>query len=107
MNLADVNAIASGLPNAEPGKPFRSDTRTWHVGGKNFLFIRDQTDPLHINVKTDPDQARKLRKDYAAIQPGYHMNKKYWSTIVLDGSVPQGLVKELIERSYHLVLGET
>jgi predicted DNA-binding protein (MmcQ/YjbR family) len=106
VDLKDVNSIAARLPDAAPGHPFKSDTSTWRVGDKNFLFIRPTMDPLHINVKTDPTEAKRLRKAYAAIQPGYHMNKKYWSTIVLDGTVPDDLVRKLIEDSYHLVVGE-
>jgi predicted DNA-binding protein (MmcQ/YjbR family) len=59
--------------------------------------------PARINLKCDPERSLELREDYEAITPGYHMNKRHWNTVVLDGSVPTALVRELIGHSYDLV----
>lgn len=56
-----------------------------------------------INLKADPDEAIELRERYPAVQPGYHMNKKHWNTIVMDNSIPDRLIKEWIDNSYKLV----
>ena len=56
-----------------------------------------------MNLKCDPDRAVELREEHETIIPGYHMNKKHWNTLILDGSLPAGLVKELIRHSYDLV----
>ena len=58
---------------------------------------------LQFNVKCDPDKAIELREEHACVLPGYHMNKKHWNTIVVDGSVPSKQLKEWIDWSYDLV----
>lgn len=57
-----------------------------------------------INLKCDPEQAAELREQYPAVQPGYHMNKKHWNTVQMDGSLPDKLVKNWIDNSYNLVV---
>jgi predicted DNA-binding protein (MmcQ/YjbR family) len=69
-----------------------------------FCLISEDADPLQMNLKCDPDDALALRNQYEAILPGYHMNKKHWNTLVLDGSLPERLVNELIDHSYDLVV---
>ena len=68
-----------------------------------FLLIPLDTDPLRFNAKCDPERAIQLREEYSGIVPGYHMNKKLWNTVLLDGSVPGKLVRELIDHSYELI----
>ena len=62
-----------------------------------------QAEPLTINLKADPVDAVILRKQYAAVQPGYHMNKKHWNTITLDGGIPDEEIRRMIDESYRLV----
>lgn len=57
-----------------------------------------------INLKCDPEQAAELREQYLAVQPGYHMNKKHWNTVLMDGSLPDKLTKTWIDDSYNLVV---
>jgi predicted DNA-binding protein (MmcQ/YjbR family) len=71
-----------------------------------FALISEDSDPLWLNLKCDPDDALALREQYEAIQPGYHMNKKHWNTITIDGSLPDALVFELIDHSYDLVVSK-
>jgi predicted DNA-binding protein (MmcQ/YjbR family) len=61
--------------------------------------------PLEVSVKCDPELAVELRASYAAIRPGYHLNKRHWNTVTLDGSVPDRMVRDLVEDSYDLVVG--
>jgi predicted DNA-binding protein (MmcQ/YjbR family) len=73
------------------------------VGGKMFALSTLARTPLEVSVKCDPELAVALRAGYAAIRPGYHLNKRHWNTITLDGSVSDQLVRDLIEDSYDLV----
>ena len=83
--------------------PFDDTTLVFKVGNKIFLLTSLEGD-LSINVKCDPDLAIRLRSDYEAVLPGYHMNKKHWNTINLNGSIPNELIYQLIAHSYQLVV---
>jgi len=67
-------------------------------------LIAWQNDPLTITLKADPIDSLILRRQYAAVKPGYHMNKKHWNTVTLDGSVPDDEVRQMIDESYELVV---
>lgn len=84
--------------------PFGEDVLVYKVEGKVFLLTRVEEHPLTINLKCDPDHAIELREQYDAVTPGYHMNKKHWNTVVLDGSVPVGEVLQMIDHSYEQVV---
>ena len=91
-------------PAVEETLPFGPDTLVFKVAGKVFLLAGLDNDPLSFNVKCDPDLAIELRERYDAVQPGYHMNKKHWNTVTVDGSVSGKLLKEWIDHSYELVV---
>ncbi len=103
MNIDQLREYALAKPVTEETLPFGPDVLVMKVNGKVFLLIPLDTDPLQFNAKCDPERAVELREQYASILPGYHMNKQHWNTIILDGSVPMKLVKELIDHSYELV----
>lgn len=103
MNIGQLIDFALSLPNVEESFPFGENVLVLKVKGKMFLGINLTADPLRINAKCDPERAITLREEYEAIQPGYHMNKKHWNTIFLDGSISMKLVEELIHDSYRLV----
>jgi predicted DNA-binding protein (MmcQ/YjbR family) len=73
------------------------------VGGKIFCLMNLDKDPS-VNLKCDPSLAIELREANPAIIPGYHMNKKHWNTLVLDGSLSNALIQQMIDHSYNLVL---
>jgi predicted DNA-binding protein (MmcQ/YjbR family) len=83
--------------------PFGDDVLVVKVNGKIFVLIRMNVVPIRINLKCDPELAIELRERYAAVIPGYHMNKKYWNTVVLDGSIPPKEVYKMIDHSFDLV----
>ncbi|MDQ6884516.1 MAG: MmcQ/YjbR family DNA-binding protein [Candidatus Dormibacteraeota bacterium] len=87
--------------------PFGPDVRLFKVGGKVFAICPNAAVPDHITLKCDPGLADRLRQDYAAITPGYHTNKRHWNTVRLDGSIPTGLVRRMLENSYGLVRATT
>jgi predicted DNA-binding protein (MmcQ/YjbR family) len=84
--------------------PFGADTAVYKVGGKMFALIPRQAEPPSVSLKCDPEWAEVLRNAYVAVLPGYHLNKKHWNTIVLDGSLPDEELEELIQHSYDLVV---
>jgi predicted DNA-binding protein (MmcQ/YjbR family) len=75
----------------------------YKVNGKMFLLVSLDKQPLAFNVKCDPEKAIELREQYASVLPGYHMNKKLWNTVIIDGSVPSATLKEFVDDSYCLV----
>jgi predicted DNA-binding protein (MmcQ/YjbR family) len=76
------------------------------VEGKQFaLCALEAEPPLRLSLKCEPGLAEALRRDYEAVIPGYHLNKRHWNTVVLDGSLPDRMVRDLIEDSYDLVVG--
>jgi predicted DNA-binding protein (MmcQ/YjbR family) len=95
-----------GWPGASEEFPFGDEVSVFKVGGKMFaLCALDAEPPLQLSVKCDPELAVQLRSAYAAITPGYHLNKRHWNTIALDGSVPDEMLTDLLGDSYDLVVG--
>jgi predicted DNA-binding protein (MmcQ/YjbR family) len=84
--------------------PFGPEVSVFKVAGKMFALSALERVPLDVSVKCEPDIALDLRASYAAIRPGYHLNKRHWNTITLDGSLPDQLIRDLIEDSYDLVV---
>ncbi len=103
MDLPDVIEHCLSLPSAEETQPFGPEALVYKVGGKMFAVTVPEEHPASINLKCDPQRAVELRDKYQGIRPGWHMNKKHWNTVMLDGSVPPKLVRELVEHSYALV----
>ena len=104
MDLPDVISHFLSKPGARETTPFGPATLVYKVGGKMFGLTSPDDFPSSINLKCDPDRALALRDQYESITPGYHMNKRHWITLTLDGSVPAMLVRELIDHSYDLVV---
>jgi len=102
MDIEEIRAYCLTKNGVEEGFPFGDTTLVLKVGGKIFVLINLDSDPS-INLKCDPGRAIDLREVYPAIIPGYHMNKKHWNTVVLDGSLSKKLIMEMIDHSYDLV----
>ena len=107
MNIETLREYCLGKPDVEETLPFGPDTLVYKVNGKIFLITGLDEEQLSFNVKCDPDLAIELREKYTCVLPGYHMNKKHWNTIVVDGVVSVKLLKEWIDHSYELVLRTT
>lgn len=105
MNIETLRNYCLSKPGVEETLPFGPDTLVYKVKGKIFLLTGLDEESLRFNVKCDPDKAVELREEYPCVQPGYHMNKKHWNTVLVDGSVSTALVKEWIDHSYDLVSG--
>lgn len=104
MDLPDVIELCLSLRAAEETTPFGPDVLVYKVGGKIFALTVPDDFPPRVNLKCDPPRAVRLREDHEAVRPGYHMNKKHWNTVLLDGSLPSSLVHELILHSHDLVV---
>ncbi len=101
--MTDVHAVCAALPGAVLTFPFGEDTAVYRVGGKIFA-LTGVDDADSINLKAEPADVTGLVETYDAVERGYHMNKKHWITVQLDGSLPEGLIEELIEDSYDLIV---
>ena len=104
MNAADLRAWCLQQNGAVEDFPFTAEHSVFKVAGKMFAISALGRDPLEVSVKCEPELAIELRKSYPAIRPGYHLNKRHWNTITLDGSLEDQLVRDLIEDSYDLVV---
>jgi predicted DNA-binding protein (MmcQ/YjbR family) len=104
MDAAGLRAWCLEQPGAIEDFPFGPEHSVFKVAGKMFALSALEREPLEVSVKCEPDLAVALRTSYAAVRPGYHLNKRHWNTVTLDGSLEDGLVRDLIEDSYDLVV---
>ena len=104
MNPQKLKAACLAMPGAAEEFPFGDEVSVFKVGGKMFALSALDGAPLEISVKCDPDLAVQLRAAHQAIRPGYHLNKRHWNTITLDGSLPGQMVTDMVTDSYDLVV---
>lgn len=102
MNVEEVRLACIARKGVTESFPFDETTLVVKVGGKIFALISLDTHPS-VNLKCDPERAVDLRERYEDILPGYHMNKKHWNTLMLEGNLPDSLIAELVGHSYDLV----
>ena len=103
MNYHSARDYLLQRPEALEDFPFGPDVAVMKVGNKMFATLVQGESAARMNLKCDPDEALILRDIFDAVLPGYHMNKRHWNTIVLDGSIPAGEIQRMIENSYALV----
>lgn len=103
MDIESFRSYCLSKKMTSESLPFGDDTLVFKVADKIFAMA-DITLFESINLKCDPEQAILLREQYPAVQPGYHMNKKHWNTILMDGAIPDRLLQQWIDDSYHLVI---
>ncbi len=103
MDLESLHNYCLSLKGSEESQPFGPENIVLKVKNKIFGIIA-LNDPLSINLKCDPEKALELREQFSFVQPGYHMNKKHWNTIILEDIVTDRLVKEWIDHSYKLIV---
>ena len=103
MNIEEFREYCLAKQATTESLPFDDNTLVFKVHGKMFTLSGIESF-ASINLKCDPEYAIELREEYEGIQPGYHMNKTHWNTVLNDGSVPDELMFELIDQSYDLVV---
>ncbi|TDB84109.1 MmcQ/YjbR family DNA-binding protein [Actinomadura sp. KC216] len=99
-----VIAECLAKPGAVEDYPFGDEVAVFKVGGRMFALVPLGSPPGSVSLKCDPAMAVDLRNRYTAITPGYHLNKRHWNTVALDGSVPEDELFELVDHSYELVV---
>jgi predicted DNA-binding protein (MmcQ/YjbR family) len=104
MDAAELRAWCLRQGGAIEDFPFGPESSVFKVAGKMFALSALERSPLEVSVKCEPDLAVALRDSYPAIRAGYHLNKRHWNTVTLDGSLPDQLVRDLVEDSYDLVV---
>ena len=102
MHIEEFREFCLAKPGVTEGFPFGEDTLVLKVMDKVFA-LTGLSEEFAINLKCDPERAVMLREENPAIQPGYHMNKKHWNTVILDGELSERQVRELADHSYSLV----
>jgi len=100
---AAIERYCRARPGATASRPFGPEPLVFKASGKMFALLGEHDDQPVVSLKCDPDRALVLRSSYAAITAGYHLNKEHWNTVVLDGTVPVELVRELIDHAHDLV----
>lgn len=105
MTPQELRAFCLSFNSAVEDFPFSPELSVFKVLGRLFALTALDARPLTVNLKCDPDDAVRLRGEHEGlIIPGYHMNKRHWNTVTVDGELPDQLVRELIEDSYDLVV---
>ena len=105
MTAAELRDACLEMPGAEETFPFGPENSVFKVEGKIFAIspLRHSS-PLRVSLKCEPGLAEQLRAGHPAIAPGYHLNKRHWNTVVVDGSIPDAMVRDMIEDSYDLIV---
>ena len=103
MDLAEFREYCLSKPGAREETPFGPDVLVFKVGRKMFALAPVDEVPTTVNLKCDPDLALDLRDRYEQVRPGYHMNKKHWNTVEIEGGIPAVELCRMIDHSYDLV----
>lgn len=103
MDIEEIREYALDKGDVEEGFPFGGDALVFKVKGKMFLLVMMGAMPLRFNVKCNPEKAIEWRERYPSVEPGYHMSKKHWNTVTVDGSLRRDQLKEMIDDSFQLV----
>lgn len=106
MNPVELRDHCLSFTGAEETFPFGPKTSVFKVAGKMFALSQLDADSLRVSLKCEPRLAEALRAAHAAVLPGYHLNKRHWNTVTIDGSVPEEAIRDMIEDSYDLVVSK-
>jgi predicted DNA-binding protein (MmcQ/YjbR family) len=104
MTAAALRDHCMSFAGSEETFPFGPHTSVFKVSGKMFALSRLAERPLRVSLKCEPLLAEQLRAAHRSVLPGYHLNKRHWNTVVIDGSLPPQMVKDMVEDSYDLVV---
>jgi predicted DNA-binding protein (MmcQ/YjbR family) len=104
MTSAELRAVLLSFTGAEETFPFGPETSVFKVAGKMFALSQLDAESLRVSLKCEPPLAEAMREAHRAVIPGYHLNKRHWNTVILDGSLPEQMVRDMIEDSYDLVV---
>jgi predicted DNA-binding protein (MmcQ/YjbR family) len=106
MRAAALRRYCLAFPGSIETFPFGPEVSVFKVADKMFALSQLAQPPLRVSLKCEPLLAEQLREAHAAVLPGYHLNKKHWNTVIIDGSLPDQAIKDMIEDSYDLVVSK-
>jgi predicted DNA-binding protein (MmcQ/YjbR family) len=106
MRAALLRGYCLAFPGSVETFPFGPETSVFKVAGRMFALSQLARRPLQVSVKCEPPLAQQLRDAHPAVLPGYHLNKRHWNTVIVDGSLPEQMIKHMIEDSYDLVVSK-
>lgn len=104
MKPADISSAVADWPKVTEDEPFGPGVAVYKVAGKVFAILQGENHPPQVTLKCEPALAMELRAQFPAVHPGYHMNKTHWNTVVLDGSIPEPELHDMLEHSYARVV---
>ena len=104
MDATGLRDYCLTFRGSEETFPFGFETSVFKVAGRMFALSRLAADPLSVSLKCEPQLAEQLRAAHPCITAGYHLNKRHWNTVLLDGTLSDQIVGDLIEDSYDLVV---
>ena len=104
MNIEEFRTYCLSKKYVTECFPFDETTLVFKVADKMFALCGLDRHPTQVNLKCDPEKAIQLREDYEDVIEGFHMSKKHWNTITIEGSISKELIVELINHSYDLVV---
>lgn len=103
MNYEELREACLSLPHVTEDFPFDPDTLVMRVGNKIFAFLPLEKSPPQISLKMTPENVLETRAQYPAVEPGWHLNKKYWNQVIMDGSIDSEVIMGWIKDSYQLI----
>jgi predicted DNA-binding protein (MmcQ/YjbR family) len=106
MTADELRGYCLSFPGTEETFPFGPDNSVFKVAGKIFAISRLAENPLGVSLKCEPALAEQLREAHAAVIPGYHLNKRHWNTLIINGSLPDKTIADMVEDSYDLVVSK-
>ena len=102
----DLRGRCLSFPGAAETFPFGPRTSVFKVADKMFALCQVAERPLRVSLKCEPALAEQLRQTHAAVTAGYHLNKRHWNTVTIDGSMPDETISDMVEDSYDLVVSQ-
>src|ERR1700730_10588165 len=99
IGAAELHDLCLSFPGSVETFPFGPETSVFKVAGKVFALSQLTESPLRVSLKCEPPVAEQLRAAHPAVLPGYHLNKRHWNTVIIDGSIPQQMIGEMLEDS--------
>jgi predicted DNA-binding protein (MmcQ/YjbR family) len=106
IDAAELRHLCLAFPGSAETFPFGPSASVFKVAGKMFALSQLAEHPLRVSLKCEPQLAERLRATYSVVIPGYHLNKRHWNTVIIDGSLPEQMIRDMIEDSYDLVVSK-
>jgi predicted DNA-binding protein (MmcQ/YjbR family) len=104
VNCRQVRLYLLAKPEAYEDFPFSPELAVMKIGNRMFATLGERRGVASMNLKCEPHEALILREIFPAVKPGWHMNKRHWNTVILDGTIPPGEIERMIDNSFALVV---